>query len=112
MNRSDALPYLAVILDDAQNVRAYSASAVLTQHQLSPKAILIGWQCTLVPMFVAVQSYLPDTQVGVDEAVAIAVDYLKEKQWFAPSDDPSSAEPDYVLLPDGYPILFQAGVQP
>jgi hypothetical protein len=91
MNRTDALSYVTVILDDALNVRAAFGP---TKGTVSYDAVLVGWQCGFEPMFVVVQSYLPDVRLDADEAVEIAVDYLKEKNWFV---DPEKTDPDYVI---------------
>ena len=85
MTRKQALPYIAYVLDDALNTHPVS--------EMLPNATLVGWQCGFEPMFVAVQSYLPDTTVDELDAVDIATDYLSEIGWFA--DEPT--EPDYVL---------------
>ena len=86
MTRAQAIPYISHILDDA-------LSQDHSMSELQPNARLIGWQCGFEPMFVAVQSYLPDTTVDKDEAVEIAMDYLTERKWFA--DEPTG--PDYVI---------------
>lgn len=86
MTRDKALPYVAHVLDDA-----LSDSHPLAD--MKPDARLIGWQCGFEPLFVAVQSYLPNVCLEDDEAVEIARDYLAEKHWFA--DEPT--EPDYIL---------------
>lgn len=85
MTREQVLPYIAFVLDEA--LRTHPVSEML------PNATLVGWQCGFEPMFVAVQSYLPDTTVDELDAVDIATDYLSEIGWFA--DEPT--EPDYVL---------------
>lgn len=86
MTRAQAIPYISYVLDDALSPDHSTAD-------LLPNARLIGWQCGFEPMFVAVQSYLPDTTVDEDEAVEIAMDYLTEIKWFA--DEPTG--PDYVI---------------
>lgn len=84
MNKTQAMPYVAVALDDALAVRDVSA--------IPDNARLVGWQCGFEPMFVAVFSYLG---VKLDDAEAenIATDYLREKAWF--SGEPTAA--DYIL---------------
>jgi hypothetical protein len=90
MTRDQALPYVGPCLDDALSVRR--------QDEMPANARLIGWQCGFEPMFVAVWSYLGDTQgnpdrLDDDDAVEIATDYLVETKWFA--GEPT--EPDYVI---------------
>lgn len=85
MTRAQAIPFVAYLLDDA-----------LSEHPLSdilPNAVLLGWRCGFEPLFVAVQSYLPDTEVDRDEATEVAVCFLIERGWFV--GNPSS--PDYVI---------------
>lgn len=86
MNRNQALPYVAHVLDDALNDDH-------TIADMLPNARLVGWQCGFEPMFIAVQSYLPNTRVDDDDAIEIAMDYLAEKKWF--SGEPT--EPDHVI---------------
>lgn len=98
MNRSMALPYVSAILDDALNVQVELSDA---GHEIPEHAVLVGWQCGFEPMFVAVKSYLPNVVLSSDEAVEIAVDYLREIGWFAQDDSgyPDVNEPDYVIRP-------------
>ncbi len=87
MTREQALPYVSYILDT-------SLGFDHTMNEFTrTNARLVGWQCGFEPLFVAVQSYIPDTTVDDDEAIDIATDYLKEIGWF--SDEPT--EPDYVI---------------
>lgn len=87
MNREAALPYVSYVLDDALSARQLDA--------MLPNARLVGWQCEFEPLFVAVQSYLPDCAVSAEEATEIAIDYLREIGWF--SDPDSAHEPDYII---------------
>jgi hypothetical protein len=88
MRRAEALPYVSFVLDDALNVRTEAE----VPHA---NARFVGWQCGFEPLFVAVVSYLGnDIRLDDDEAVAIATDYLAERDWFG-ADGPR--EPDYVL---------------
>lgn len=89
MNRSDALPYISWVVDDAGSARKPDDVAV----EILPDAVLVGWQCGFEPVFVAVQSYLPGVQIDADDAVEMATEWLTECGWF--SDDPT--EPDYVI---------------
>lgn len=86
MTREQALPYVSYVVDDALS----------DNHRLSDMrsdARLVGWQCGFEPLFVAVQSSIPDVRPGDDEAAEIATDYLAEHGWFA--DEPT--EPDYII---------------
>jgi hypothetical protein len=83
-----ALPYVSYVLDDA-------LSADHAVADMLPNATLVGWQCGFEPLFVAVQSYLPDTRIDGDDAVEIAMDYLEEIGWFG-EDGPRDC--DYVIL--------------
>lgn len=86
MLREQALPFVVHVLDDALS----------DDHKISdilPNARLVGWQCGFEPMFVAVQSYLPNTRVDDSDAIEIATDYLSEIGWF--SGEPT--DPDYVI---------------
>jgi hypothetical protein len=85
MTREQALPYISYVLDDALSVHPLS--------EMLPNATLVGWQCGFEPLFVAVQSYLPDVKIEAGEAEEIASDYLDEIKWFA--DGPTDA--DYVI---------------
>jgi hypothetical protein len=93
VNREDAKQYVSFVVDNALSARDCRASEVL------PTDWLIGWQCGFEPLFVAVRSYLSDTQGNPDtiddaeEAVELAREYLVERNWFS---GPSS-EPDHVL---------------
>jgi hypothetical protein len=100
MTREQAYNYISYCVDDALSPR--------TIDEMPPDARLIGWQCGFEPMFVAVWSHLADTQgnhnrLDDDEAENIAIDYLEERNWFAPGtsnderDDNSSTSADYIL---------------
>jgi hypothetical protein len=84
MNREQALPYVAYAVDDALAERHLC--------EIPDNARLVGWQCGAEPMFVAVWSYLGG-RLSDDEAVDLAVDLLKEKNWFADG----ATEPDYII---------------
>lgn len=84
MTREQALPYVSHILDDALSP-AHNTPA--------ESARLVGWQCGLEPLFVAVQSYLPGVVLSPEEAAEIATDYLAEIGWFG--GEPR--EPDYII---------------
>jgi hypothetical protein len=90
MTREQALPYISHYLDDALSVRE--------PKDMPDNARLVGWQCGFEPLFVAVWSYLGDTQGNPDrlddaDAEEIARDYLIERNWF--SGEPKDA--DYIL---------------
>lgn len=85
MNREQALPYIAHVLDDALSPDHRLA-------ELRTDARLIGWQCGFEPLFVAVQSYIPGIVLDDDEAIEIATDYLMERGWLK-----GPTEPDYVI---------------
>ena len=78
MTRSDALPYVSFIVDDALNGREYTDQPLFGAHH---RSVLVGWQCGFEPLFVAVHSYL-DVQIDDDEAEELARDYLTERGWF------------------------------
>lgn len=86
MTRTQALPYVAYVLDDA-------LSAAHPISDMRADARLIGWQCGFEPLFVAVQSYIPGVVLTDEEAEEIATDYLTERNWF--SDEPTEA--DYII---------------
>ena len=85
MKRQVALRYVSFVLDDALGEHPTS--------EILPNATLVGWQCGFEPLFVAVQSYLPDVKVDAGDAADIAMDFLAERGWF--SDEPT--EPDYII---------------
>jgi hypothetical protein len=85
LTRKEALPYVGYILDDA--LQGHAGENIL------PNAVLVGWQAGFEPLFVAVQSYLPNTALGADEAIEIATDFLVERKWFADG----AKDPDYVI---------------
>ena len=90
MTREQALPYVGYCLDDALSERE--------QKDMPANARLVGWQCGFEPLFVAVWSYLGDTQgnpdrLDDDEAEEIARDFLVERKWFAGEATPA----DYIL---------------
>lgn len=85
MNRTQAIKYVAICVDNAQSPRKVS--------EMPANARLIGWQCGFEPMFVAVWSYLGD-RLEDDEAEEIAIDYLSEIGWFS---NGSQHYPDFVI---------------
>jgi hypothetical protein len=96
MTRAQAIPYISYCVDDALSPRDIK--------DMPPNARLVGWQCGFEPLFVAVWSYLADTQgnhnrLDEDEAEEIATDYLKEKNWFAldGNSDSEPPAPDYII---------------
>lgn len=90
MKRSDALPYVSYVVDDAgsgrplgEDVHAIARERQaekqigLVQDAFEYASVLIGWQCGFEPMFVAVHSYL-DVRLDDDEAESMAREYLDE----------------------------------
>lgn len=109
MNRSDALPYVSYVVDDAGCGRAIGADqhaivrpgnpAKRLDEQAPPAdhcypSVLVGWQCGFEAMFVAVHSYM-DIRVAEDDAAEMATEYLEEIKWF--SDPDGDHYPDYIL---------------
>ena len=94
MNRSQALPYVSFVVDDALNGRELGAdiNATTREDGFSHRSVLVGWQCGFEPLFVAVHSYL-DARLDDDEAEELARDYLAERNWF--SGEPTDA--DYII---------------
>ena len=91
MTREQARAYISFCVDDALAERSID--------DMPANARLVGWQCGFEPLFVAVWSYLGDTQgllnkLDDDEAIDIATDMLIERKWFG-SDGARS--PDYVI---------------
>lgn len=58
------------------------------------QARIVGWTCGFEPMCVLVYSYLPGVTMDEDEAIELAEDYMRERNWFA---DPANTAPDFVL---------------
>lgn len=96
MNRSQALPYVSYVVDDALNGRTLGNDqhAVIREvgGEFRYPSVLIGWQCGFEPLFVVVHSYL-DVRLDEDYCVELATDYLSEIGWF--SGEPT--EPDYII---------------
>ena len=84
VRRKQALPYVALCIDDALSVRSID--------DMPDNARLVGWQCGFEPMFVAVWSCLGVCLTN-REAESLAVDLLQERKWF--SGEPSN--PDYII---------------
>lgn len=89
MTRSQALPYVSFVVDDAL--------AILPDDTDLSHAVLVGWQCGFEPLFVAVLGSTVDTNgnrdvVDFDTAAEIAIDLLSERKWFSGEE----AEPDYL----------------
>lgn len=94
MTRSQALPYVSFVVDDAGSGRELGADQHATTRETGRKhrSVLVGWQCGFEPLFVAVHSYL-DSRLDDDEAEELARDYLAERNWFA--GEPTEA--DYII---------------
>lgn len=96
MTRTQAIPYVSFVVDDALNGRELNAdihAIVRTKgDQFEHSSRLVGWQCGFEPLFVAVHSYL-DVHIDDDDAEELAKDYLEERGWF--SCEPTDA--DYIL---------------
>jgi hypothetical protein len=80
MTREQAREYISFCVDDALNERSID--------DMPANARLVGWQCGFEPLFVAVWSYLADTQgnrnrIDDIEAEEIATDLLVERAWFS-----------------------------
>lgn len=86
MDREQALGYVALVTDDALGI----TDDVTT---MKPDARLVGWQCGYEPMFVAVQSYLPEVQMSEDDAIELATEALQACGWF----EGEPTEPDHIL---------------
>ena len=79
--------YVSYAVDDTGARRDLAA--------MPASARLVGWQCGVEPLFVAVWSYLPGVTLEADEAEAIASDFLAEREWFADNANPPAA--DYII---------------
>ena len=105
MTRSQALPYVSYVVDDAGAARGIDDDPHAIVRPGNPikrlddngphcyASVLIGWQCGSEPLFVAVHSYLDVRLDDDDEAIEMATDFLAEIKWFA--DGPR--EPDYFI---------------
>ena len=93
MNRQDATSYVSFIADDAGSFRE---PADLPCDAPTDYDWLIGWQCGFEPLFVRVRSYLPKVSLSETEAQDLAVDGLRERNWFSNGKDTC---PDYILEP-------------
>lgn len=89
MTYTEALPYVATLLDDALAVKPFDPA------NIPEGALLVGWQCGFEPMFIAVHSYLPNVTLDSEEAEEITTDYLEEKGWFKGSGRDHG--PDYII---------------
>jgi hypothetical protein len=90
MTREQAIPYISLCVDDALSERSID--------DMPANARLVGWQCGFEPLFVAVWSYLGDTQgrsTRLDDAEAeeIATELLVERKWFSDGLRPA----DYII---------------
>ena len=116
MNRTQALNFVAYVVDDTGNGRRLhddlhaivregrgstrdevtgSVNEEINDPYFAPPQYpsrLVGWQCGFEPMFVAVHSCL-DVQINDQDAEEIAQEYLAEIGWF--SDEPTDA--NYIL---------------
>lgn len=96
MTRSDALPYVSFVVDDAGAARPLGADrhAIVrfAGSEFKHGSVLVGWQCGFEPLFVAVHSYL-DVALTDEEAETMAREYLTERNWF--SGEPKDA--DYII---------------
>lgn len=105
MNRSDAIPHVTYVVDDAgsgrrlgaditaviRNADGSSYSSQLIYNQPRYASVLIGWDNyrSDTPLFVAVHSYL-DVRLTDDEATSLALDYVGKLGLTA-------REPDYLI---------------
>ena len=107
MKRSDAIPYVSFVVDDAGCGRELGADQHAIVRPGNPNkrlddpnaphcypSVLVGWQCGFEPLFVAVHSYL-DVKLDDCDAEDMAREYLEERGWF----DGSSRDhhPDYCI---------------
>jgi hypothetical protein len=103
MNRLQAIPHVAYVVDDAGSGRPLGDDqhAIVRNphnnfdHSFEYKypSVLVGWQRGQAdPMFVAVHSYL-DVELSDDEATDLARDYLAEFHWII--NEPT--KPDYII---------------
>jgi len=74
MTKLDVIPQIVYVLNDALSL--------VPKAKLRTDARLIGWYSEFDPMFVAVQSFLPDVVLDKDEAIEIAMEYLDEIGWY------------------------------
>jgi hypothetical protein len=84
-HREQAKDYVAYCVDDAMSTH---------NQPITDRTRLVGWQCGFEPLFVAVNSYLPDCTVGDDEAAELAKDMLEEIGWFNTAE--GVTEPDFI----------------
>lgn len=99
MNRSDAIPYVGYVVDDAGNGRLLGADPhAIVRNIIMQQAyyggykhtsVLVGWNTDDEPLFVAVHSYL-DIELTDDEAVNLVLDYMRELGL-------TTREPDYLI---------------
>lgn len=85
LTRAEALPLIVYHVDDAGSPH---------EQPVTDRTRLIGWLSYPSPLFVAVNSYLPDCRCDDDEAIELATDLLAERGWFGHAD---ACPPDYVL---------------
>lgn len=105
MNREQAIPYVAYVVDDSGNGRELGAdpdarirpgnrSKRVDDPNAEPcyPSVLVGWQCGFEPLFVAVHSYL-DVKLTDQDAEEMATEYLAEIGWFVKKPTPA----DYLI---------------
>lgn len=96
MTRTQATPYVSFVVDDAGSGRSLGDDphAVVREAcaEFKYPSVLVGWQCGLEPLFVAVHSYL-DVKLDDDEAEEMVGNYLAERGWF--SGDRTDS--DYII---------------
>lgn len=105
MDRNTAIPYVSFVVDDSGCGRELNAdihAIVRTggdnslpsreRRGFEYPSVLVGWQCGVEPLFVAVHSYL-DVNLSDDECCEMTMEYLAERGWFI--DEPT--EPDYII---------------
>lgn len=102
MTRTDAIPYVAYVVDDAGAGRElgadmhaivrYKSAPPVNGWSFSHSSRLVGWQCGFEPLFVAVHSYL-DVAIDDSNAEEMAAEYLAEIGWFSDGIIPA----DYIL---------------
>ena len=93
MDRNQAIEYVGHVVDDALNGRRIGSDQFAIVKENST---LIGWQCGFEPMFVSVHSYLPNVTIDTEEAIELAINYLKEINWFGETFG-DNLQPEYVI---------------
>jgi hypothetical protein len=107
LDRENAANYISFVADDAGagwdiSSREFIDSPTFQSAKdlaANPKVRLVGWQCGFEPLFVAVRSYLPDTNIDEEEAEELAINFLNEKLGvvFRRLGRQRTRRPDFIL---------------